>query len=306
MKLAYEIVKRSILSPLEMEQVKSLEEVCNSHDQIVLKLNWNMLRSREGTEITDLLAYVDGRLVGFLGLYMIEAKEIELSGMVHPEYRRQGIFREMFRQAKEEAVRKQLDTILIINPGSSESGKAFSEALFARYKISEYYMERQHEYEDKQPSTIQLKLRLATIDDLAELIRFDQEGFSSSPEDAEQYEKKALATEKVTILMAEIKEKPVGKILLRENETEIFFYGFVVSKELRGKGYGRKILNDSITYAKTILQKEKQALEVAATNAGALYLYQSCGFVSIRQDDYYELRIDISERVDLEKLQSGN
>ncbi len=49
-----------------------------------------MLRQRRADEVNDVLAWDDGVLVGFCGIYAV-GREPELAVVVDPEYRRRGI-----------------------------------------------------------------------------------------------------------------------------------------------------------------------------------------------------------------------
>ena len=59
-------------------------------------------------------------------------------------------------------------------------------------------------------------------------------------------------------------------------------FGFViVSPEIRGKGYGKKMLELAIEYARTELHATKATLGVFANNPKAQACYESLGFSPI-------------------------
>ena len=57
----------------------------------------------------------------------------------------------------------------------------------------------------------------------------------------------------------------------------------VIEKDFRGKGYGRDLFSKLIEIAKT--KSDKVSLEVLATNYAAKKLYESLGFVSLKQNN---------------------
>ncbi|MNY72621.1 ribosomal-protein-alanine N-acetyltransferase [compost metagenome] len=59
--------------------------------------------------------------------------------------------------------------------------------------------------------------------------------------------------------------------------------------EIRGKGYGRQILSQTITALKQQDHAEHIKLEVSVENEKALGLYESCGFATKNANDYYVL-----------------
>ncbi len=78
------------------------------------------------------------------------------------------------------------------------------------------------------------------------------------------------------------KGKPVGHFLMRmaDYENESIHMGFiVVDPEIRGKGYGKEMLELAIKYAFEILKVSRITLAVYDTNPSAHNCYKSIGFV---------------------------
>ena len=81
----------------------------------------------------------------------------------------------------------------------------------------------------------------------------------------------------------------VGHILLRypSEDKEVIRMGFViVDNELRDKGYGRKLLQLAIGYARNILHAKRITLGVFCDNLLAFECYKSVGFTVIGNDSY--------------------
>ena len=142
------VVSKRGLTPEEFKSVTQLANICNSYDQITLKINPTMLQTRPGDETNDFLYYENGELIGFLGLYQFNNQEIEISGMVHPEHRRRGVFFELLSAAKPEIHQRRIAKLIFINEKQSTSGKFFLESLGARYSFSEYWMKTVHSSTD--------------------------------------------------------------------------------------------------------------------------------------------------------------
>lgn len=132
---------RQGLSTEELQEIRRLADICEQHDGIQLKLNWEMLKNRSWIEANDFLCYQGGRLIGYLALYGFGSREIELNGMVHPAFRRNGVFSRLLCEARAECRRRGIPRLLFICDRSSESGNAFVTQLGARYTFSEYGME---------------------------------------------------------------------------------------------------------------------------------------------------------------------
>ncbi len=289
------ILPRAGLSPLELEEVRKLWEVCNSHDHIEIKLNWSTLADRPSGVTNDFLFYQNDRLVGFLAIYCFMSTEVEISGMVHPEARRQGIFGQMVQTAIAECRRREVPKLIFINERGSESGKAFLTNLGAVYSFSEYVMELQEQAaETPQDSDMNefIAIRLADVQDTELLVKLNMSGFKMSESDTREYVTQTITGAKERTWIAELGEKrePIGKIgAMVEAEESGFIYGFCVMPAYRGKGYGRRILSQTITELKQLDHASFIKLEVSVENEKALGLYESCGFKTKNANDYYVL-----------------
>ncbi|HEY4386810.1 MAG TPA: GNAT family N-acetyltransferase, partial [Ktedonobacteraceae bacterium] len=134
------LVERRGLDATEIHEITQLAQVCNSYEGLDLKLNWNILRNRPSDQLSDFLYYTDGELVGFLPLFSFSSQEGEISGMVHPAYRRRGIFSVLFEAACQEARRRDLPSLLLIVEQASAGGQGFARCLSSTYDHSEYKM----------------------------------------------------------------------------------------------------------------------------------------------------------------------
>jgi predicted acetyltransferase len=65
---------------------------------------------------------------------------LEVNGMVHPEYRRQGVFGTLSRLVLAEWRRKSPKSMLLLSDRKSEAGRAFIQGTGARYHHSEHEM----------------------------------------------------------------------------------------------------------------------------------------------------------------------
>ncbi|MCR5823390.1 MAG: GNAT family N-acetyltransferase [Lachnospiraceae bacterium] len=83
---------------------------------------------------------------------------------------------------------------------------------------------------------------------------------------------------------------PVGHMFIRYpdlNDRSRVRFGFViVSPELRGKGYGKQMLELAKAYAKEVLKAEKITLGVFANNDSARHCYEAVGFRPVGSEMY--------------------
>ena len=65
-------------------------------------------------------------------------------------------------------------------------------------------------------------------------------------------------------------------------------WGMYISPEIRGQGYGRKLLDVAISFAKTEMKVHGIGLSAESNNQTAIKLYESCGFKRWGSDPYAE------------------
>ncbi|EOR23937.1 MULTISPECIES: GNAT family N-acetyltransferase [Niallia] len=275
-----------MLSKEQISEIKELKDVCEKKEGYELKLNFDMLENRNEDNKEDFFHYEDGKLVGFLGSYYF-GRKVEYCGMIHPNYRRKGIFTNLLNQGLEEARKRGAQNILFNAPAASQSGKDFLVSIPCTYAFSEHQM-KWHQTELMEDTTISLRAYDYARDKEIE-IQLDVLGFGMAEEDAREYVEILKEQNDNQRMIIEIDGKAVGKIRVSELDGEAWIYGFVIFPELRGQGIGRRALT------KVVKMEEAKGLpiflEVEAKNARALKLYESCGFKSYHSQDYYEFNM---------------
>lgn len=273
-----------LLTTQEINDIKGLQEICENAGGFQLKLNFDMLENRVGDRKEDFFHYDpdSGKLVGFLGSYGFGSK-IELCGMVHPEFRRQGIFTYLLNSAINEVKKHHVSTILLNAPTDSQTAKAFLHSIPCTFSVAEYQMKWQPT-ELTHDDSVLIRPSVSEDDWEAE-IQLGITAFGESEEDARAFQQMISKESSDQRFIIEVDGKIVGKMRVSKMNGEAWIFGFAVFPELQGKGIGRKALTNVV-----IKQSQKGLpifLEVEAENIHALKLYESCGFKSYHSQDYY-------------------
>lgn len=297
------------LDQKDYELIHMLEIQCAQNDQVTLKLELDYKLSdaknrTANTVISDIneFMYFNGEeLIGYMGICSFGGitQPLEITGMVHPKYRRQGIFSKLMELVIEECRRRDAEGILALCDKKSISGQGFLKKISAVYKFSEFEMYLNHKsyekVEKQRPSGITFRKAVnadATGITRQNMIYFgdDLEEENEDSEDSsillpEEEEKRGM-----TIYIAEKEEKVIGKVNLQMSDSGTGgIYGLGVLPEFRGKGFGRAILTFGVEKLKDANATEVM-LQVAAENGTALNLYKSCGFQETSVMDYFELK----------------
>ena len=287
------------------KSINNLKDYCIEKDDVALKLELDYKLGIDNPKnsgganwkINEFMYYDKGQLVGYLGISSFGelGTPIELNGMVHPNYRRQGIFTKLFELAIFEWKRRNSEDMLMLCDRKSNSGKSFINKFGGVYKNSEYEMYLNKEKSKKLKNLDRsITFRKAKNEDAIEISRQNSIYFDIEANEFMQ-----------GMIMPEEEEKRGMKIYIAEKDGRIIgkvhnqlisgiggIYGLGVLPEYRGKGLGRKILLMAIEYLKEE-KADEIMLQVETENSNALNLYKSCGFEETSVMDYYELKREV-------------
>jgi ribosomal protein S18 acetylase RimI-like enzyme len=285
------LVRQQVLTDQDRDAVEQLAARCRQHEG--LALGWILEPPGpvpdHGTN--QLLYYEAGALVGFMSLP--PGLEIELCGLVHPQHRRRGIGRALLTAAREEYRQRGVLSLLLVCEPASGSGKAFVEAVGARYCDSEYQMELDRAALSRRvPPQHSVQLQRASIEDTEALIRLTAASFGDPVEQVRQRIVQWLRESSQRFYMAKLHEEPIGslRVFMIPDASCVSIYTFGVLPDYRGRGYGRQILAETI-YALLAEGWKQILIEVNTENRSALSVYHACGFKEIATYGYYELEV---------------
>ena len=294
--------KHTISMKLELdkedyEAVKNLEAICYEEQKTYLKLELDCKMSQRSSSIkdkimTEFFYYENETLLGYLGLCNFGGDVVEVSGMVHPKFRRKGIFKKLYLIAKEEWQKICPSEVLLLCDHTSLAGLEFINSIGAEYASSEYQMCLNKKTLER-AFTHGIKLRLATSEDVGELNRQDSIYFGLEQKEVEDRSDKENIEETLVNVedssdnyLAELEGQIIGKIRIGISDNKGSIYGFGILPEFRCRGYGRETLSCAIDMLKS-KNPDSIFLEVATENKNALGLYESCGFEEVFVMDYY-------------------
>ncbi|MGE6412835.1 GNAT family N-acetyltransferase [Planococcus kocurii] len=269
-----------MLSTRQLNEIEQLQKEVEAYDVLELKLNWEMLRSRDSKQL-DFFHYESNKLIAFIGLYSF-GSTVEVTGMVKPTERRKGHFTKLFEEAMTSVQQIGYKKVLLNTPASAKAAQDFLKNQGALYKFSEHQMQW-----EPQPLTASTGfiLRQAESTDLKMRIRLDVEAFDISLEDATAMESRLNEEQDTEMLMIDVNNETIGKIRIQRRDSQAWIYGFSILPEYQGRGIGRKVLQH------TVKQQSEAGysihLDVETKNAHALRLYEAIGFVVKHAQDYY-------------------
>lgn len=273
------------LTQSRLDTIRDLEGICKNNESVHLKLNWSMLEHRDPREANDIFYYDNGVTIGYLGIYCFSkaAREYEITGMVNPDCRRQGIFSAMLGEAERECRRRGAKKLSLVMDSNSASGQEFIRTSGYKLEHTEYSM-RLERGQWNTAGEIYLTFRKASLRDAKELAFIDSMCFECPMNEAASYYEEGLNGD---FYIAQIDGKPVGKVGITEEHDGGYICGLAVVPGSRGHGFGREILSFALD---RIFERLHDAaiLEVDTDNKTAISLYKSTGFNTVATFNYYE------------------
>ena len=279
------------LSPAALAAIADLERRVVAADGGRLKLEWGVLRARAADQVSDALWWDGDRLVGFAGIYQFGGSTPEITGMVDPEARRQGIASALLDAILETCRERAVTRALLLVPRPSDAGHALAISRGGRPDHSEHALVLDGEPTEG-PEDPAITMRRATVDDAPDVHDILAAAFDWTPDDLPGMLANNDGPERTLVI--ERDGRPVGTVRVTHDLTEAGdiggIYGFAVHPDVQGRGIGR----DALRRCCRLLREEgavRVGLEVAVENEHALGLYTSTGFRPVTTEDYYALTI---------------
>ncbi|WP_394174288.1 GNAT family N-acetyltransferase [Guptibacillus hwajinpoensis] len=284
---------KSSLDREDYEEILTLKKCCLEIEDVSLKLeldyklNKALNESIDKDKINEFMFYEDERLIGYMGICQFGSDTLEVNGMVHPDFRRLGVFKRLFSLVRDEWNKRELQQMLLLCDCNSTPGINFIKSTGAHYENSEYEMFLVGEA--REGVTIKsLKLRKALNKDAKEIARQNAIYFQVSSLDGNSRLPEEESKQGMDTFLAELNESVIGKVHIEVQNGVGGIYGLGVLPDYRGKGFGRDILMKAVEKLRE-QQVQQIMLQVAVKNRKALNLYQSCGFKETSTMDYFKL-----------------
>ncbi|WP_226683383.1 GNAT family N-acetyltransferase [Sutcliffiella horikoshii] len=288
-----EITKTNNLSKKEYQEVVELLETCESFDgfEISTSINLSMFQKGGCTHLYLILAREKEELIGFLGLFsFIDPKKMELAGMIHPQYRNQGMFSGLLESAKEITSARDANEVLFVCPAMSDAAIHLALKMEATYVYSKFTMEYHEKYHKKYDCLLQnMSIKKANLSETAIILRLLSDGFDVAPtdENLKSLIERNTLNPGFELFLVHIDTTPIATITVSHEEKSLYLSAYAITPTHRGKGYGRAIIEKIVSDIKIRYPEKAIRLDVDVKNEGAIKLYENTGFRVVGGYEYY-------------------
>ena len=276
------------LNDHQLLKVKALIATCQNYDGTFREPYLSNMLNFDPNMPAFFLYYEKGELVGLLTVYA-DDQDVEVAILVHPNHRRQGIARALYRSFQKETASYPIESVT--------------------FQTERVFLERHPDFvnnwglvEDEETETWLGKDRrpypLATVSNLDVLLadrsyqdqisKLKFQAFSEEHESKEvvdRYVAKALKDPESRLYILLKNGQVIGTCTVDLSSNTNYLYGLAIAELERGQGYGSYLAKSLVN--KLIEQNDKEfQIAVEDSNVGAKRLYEKIGFVKQTQVVY--------------------
>ena len=276
------------LNDHQLLEAKALIAICQKDDGTFRDPYLSNMLNFDPDMPAFFLYYEKGELVGLLTVYA-DDPDVEVAILVHPNHRRQGIARALYRSFETETTSYPIESVT--------------------FQTERVFLERHPEFvnnwglvEDEETETWLGKDRrpypLATVSNLDVLLadrsyqdqisQLKFQAFSEEHESREvvdRYVAKALKDPESRLYILLKNGQVIGTCTVDLSSNTNYLYGLAIAELERGKGYGSYLAKSLVN--QLIEQNDKEfQIAVEDSNVGAKRLYEKIGFVKQTQVVY--------------------
>lgn len=276
------------LNDHQLLEAKALIAICQKYDGTFRDPYLSNMLNFDPDMPAFFLYYEKGELVGLLTVYA-DDPDVEVAILVHPNHRRQGIARALYRSFETETASDPIESVT--------------------FQTERVFLEKHPEFasnwglvEDEETETWLGKDRrpypLATVSNLDVLLadRSYQDQISQlkfqtfseeheSKEVVDRYVAKALKDPESRLYILLKNGQVIGTCTVDLSSNTNYLYGLAIAELERGKGYGSYLAKSLVN---KLIEQNDKAFQIAVedSNVGAKRLYEKIGFVKQTQVVY--------------------
>ena len=284
------IQSTNTLNDHQLLEAKALIAICQKYDGTFRDPYLSNMLNFDPDMPAFFLYYEKGELVGLLTVYA-DDQDVEVAILVHPNHRRQGIARALYRSFEKETASYPIESVT--------------------FQTERVFLERHPDFvnnwglvEDEETETWLGKDRrpypLATVSNLDVLLadrsyqdqisQLKFQAFSEEHESKEvvdRYVAKALKDPESRLYILLKNGQVIGTCTVDLSSNTNYLYGLAIAELERGKGYGSYLAKSLVN---KLIEQNDKAFQIAVedSNVGAKRLYEKIGFVKQTQVVYLD------------------
>ena len=282
------IQAKNKLSQEELSEAKKLIKCCQNYDGTYRDPYLSNMLNFDPNMPAFFLYYEKGELVGLLTVYA-DDQDVEVTILVHPDHRRQGIARALYRSFEKETASYPIESVTF------QTERVFLDrhpdfvsnwGLVEDEDTETWLGKDRRPYPLEKLSNLEVLLADSSYQDQISQLKF--QAFSEEHESREivdRYVAEALKDPESRLYILLKNGQVIGTCTVDLSTNTNYFYGLAISEHERGKGCGSYLAKYLVN--QLIEQNDKKfQIAVEDSNVGAKRLYEKIGFVKQSQVVY--------------------
>ena len=282
------IQARNKLSQEELSEAKKLINCCQNYDGTYRDPYLSNMLNFDPNMPAFFLYYEKGELVGLLTVYA-DDQDVEVTILVHPDHRRQGIARALFTSFEKETASYPIEYVTFQTERvflDRHSDFVSNWGLVEDEDTETWLGKDRRPYPLEKLSNLEVLLADSSYQEQISQLKFQV--FSEEHESIEvvdRYVAEALKDPESRLYILLKDGQVIGTCTVDLSTNTNYFYGLAISEPERGQGYGSYLAKFLVN--KLIEQNDKEfQIAVEDSNVGAKRLYEKIGFVKQTQVVY--------------------
>lgn len=229
------------------------------------------------------LAYAEDAVLGiFSAIDMIGIHSYEWSGLVHPDFRRQGLGKALLSELQRNLEVRGAESELALNVKGSESGTSFLRKVGYEWNFSEATLKAESKLIEENPSVNVIPFTTEK-EQLAQIL---MKAFGDTEEEVHTMIDFNESNPTRHVYIAKMNNEVVGTVTVVEDSQSLWVTALATDPVHQGKGIGSALLAFAQAEGKR-RACQSVMLDVEIDNEKALSVYEKAGFRSMFQVDYY-------------------
>ena len=276
------------LNDHQLLEAKALIATCQNYDGTYRDPYLSNMLNFDPNMSAFFLYYEKGELVGLLTVYA-DDPDVEVAILVHPNHRRQGIARALYRSFETETASYLIESVTF------QTERIFLErhpdfvnnwGLVEDEETETWLGKDRRPYPLAKVSNLEVLLADSSYQDQISQLKF--QAFSEEHESKEvvdRYVAKALKDPESRLYILLKNGQVIGTCTVDLSSNTNYLYGLAIAELERGKGYGSYLAKSLVNQ---LIEQNDKAFQIAVedSNVGAKRLYEKIGFVKQTQVVY--------------------
>ena len=276
------------LNDHQLLEAKALIAICQKYDGTFRDPYLSNMLNFDPDMPAFFLYYEKGELVGLLTIYA-DDQDVEVAILVHPNHRRQGIARALYRNFEKETVSYPIESVTFQTERiflENHPDFASNWGLVEDEETETWLGKDRRPYPLATVSNLDVLLADRSYQDQISQLKF--QAFSEEHESKEvvdRYVAEALKDPESRLYILLKNGQVIGTCTVDLSSNTNYLYGLAIAEHERGKGYGSYLAKSLVNQ---LIEQNDKSFQIAVedSNVGAKRLYEKIGFVKQTQVVY--------------------